>query len=165
VIAWKERPREFAHLLNPAFLGLLVAQACVGYVKESQSAPPFPLMFLVLPIVLHRSTRERLPRAITTRMTVWLENFPEVRVGFPERVRAIAPYLREAVRFSLATGMIRLTEDARLEVPDDVPGVHRRHGKDDAEVNECLRGAVFVGRWLAGAGPMSTIFVSWGVRP
>jgi Family of unknown function (DUF6521) len=165
VTPWKDRPREFAHLLNPAFLGLLVVRASAGYTMESTFGLPFPLVFLALPIVLHRSTRDRLPRTIATKLTVWLEDLPEVRVGFPERVRALAPYAREGVRFALARDAVRLTGDARLTVPDGAPARRELRGEATDEVNECLARANFVGRWLTGAGSMSTTFAIWGIRP
>jgi hypothetical protein len=151
--------------LNPAFLGLLVVRTSAGYAMEKGTGLPFPLVFLALPIVLHRSTRERLPRTIATKMTVWLEEFPEVRVGFPERVRVLAPHVREAVRFALSMAAVRLTADARLEVSDDAQARRELRGEATDEVNECLRRASFIGRWLTGAGSMSTVFASWGIRP
>jgi hypothetical protein len=165
VIAWRERPQELAHLLNPAFLGLLVVRTSAGYAMEGGAGLPFPLVFLALPIVLHRSTRERLPRTIATKMTVWMEQLPDVRVGFPERVRALGPHVREAVHFDLAMDAVRLTADARLEVSNDMQARVELRGEAMDEVNECLRRASFVGRWLTGAGSMSTIFASWGIRP
>ena len=70
---WSERPPEVAHLFNPAFCALLLREAVRGFAEVSPSGMPHPLVFLLLPIVLHKATRESLPGSITTKMHPWLQ--------------------------------------------------------------------------------------------
>ena len=82
---WAERPTELAYLFNPAYCGLLLREAIDGYNAEKPEGMFFPLAFLVLPVVLHRHTRELLPRGITTALQPWLQEHPQVHVTMVEQ--------------------------------------------------------------------------------
>lgn len=159
MIAWHERSREVAALLNPAFCSTLLLQT----VEEYGQPMPFALSFLVLPIVLHRGTRDSLPQSINTSMQVWLERNPEVKVGFAERVQALAPYTREAVSFCLLQDRLRVVpEVGTLEL---VPRTgRRRRPKRTEEVRQCLQRAGLLGRWFALSTPATT-YTLLGIRP
>ena len=43
LVEWSKRPQDVANLLNPAFDGLLLRQAAIGYEKEAESGMPFEL--------------------------------------------------------------------------------------------------------------------------
>jgi hypothetical protein len=105
---WVDRPTEVANLLNPAFCGRLLIECAEQYRRPL----PFEFAMLVLPIVLHRDTRTKLPRSVATSMLTWVERNPEVRVGFAERVRDLAPFTREALRFCLAHARLRFRPEA-----------------------------------------------------
>ena len=51
---WKMRTREIAYLLNPAFCGRILYTTIRAYNEKSHRAFPFPLVYLVLPLVLHK---------------------------------------------------------------------------------------------------------------
>lgn len=56
--------REAQNVQNPALGAALVWRFCCGYVETHRisAPPPLPLLFLVLPIVLHQATSEFLKR-------------------------------------------------------------------------------------------------------
>ena len=60
--AWAGRPTELAYLFNPAFCGWVLREAVAGYASVKPAGLPLPLAFLILPVVLHRVTRELVPR-------------------------------------------------------------------------------------------------------
>jgi hypothetical protein len=162
MIPWEKRSIEIASLFNPAFCSLILRQAIKGYLSEQPSGMPFPLSFLVLPIVLHRYTRETLPRNITTKMHVWVNNQGEVRVQFPERCKRLTQFTREGIIYGMQGNLFSVNDlgflislDKKIKLPWNT----------DTESNECARKAEFVGRWFAQAGEVSTIFHMWGVRP
>ncbi len=158
--AWDQRSVEQAALFNPAFLAVVLAAASRG--AHEGGGLPWSLAFLVVPLVLHRPSREALPGRTTTSLPVWLERNPQARVGFSQRAGDLAPLTREAARLGLAAGSLRLTGD-RLH-----PGIVRRRTKAvraSAERDDCLSRAEFAGRWLAGNGDVVTVFGLFGVRP
>jgi Family of unknown function (DUF6521) len=159
-LAWERRPLEERANYNPAFLALLLREAADGYITESQRTLPVPLAFLALPLVLHRTTRESLPKIISTSMPIWLQEHPFLREGFVARVRAVAPAVREALVTALTTGLLELDRGALT--PAAEPGKARHATTESRAVAARAR---FVGRWLSRAGDIDTIFFLWGVKP
>lgn len=161
--AWEKRPVEAANLLNPPFCSLLLRDAIKGFQKEDAKGMPFPLMFLTLPLVLHKPSRIILPSTIRTKLHVWLQRKPEVRVGFSGRVRNLVPYTREGLIFGMRAGIINAAEDGKVVCTKK--RLARKCWPSDSEPAECSQKAEFVGRWFAQAGGVSTIFAMWGICP
>jgi hypothetical protein len=67
---WSQRPLEQARLLNPAFVGTLLWPCARAYQTTAAQPQPYALSFLMAPVVLHKSTRERL--STTTRTSIVL---------------------------------------------------------------------------------------------
>ena len=163
--AWSERPTELANLLNPAFTGAVLRFAVAGYLKEAQGGMPFELAFLVFPFCLHRATRSRLPRAVSTLLHTWLQENRDVLVLFPERSRSLVPFTKEAVLFACQREVLTV-DDAGLLRPGDasLKGITAYKTASD-EVKEATSRAEFVGRWFALSGTPVTIYTLLGVRP
>lgn len=159
-LAWERRPLEERVNHNPAFLAILLRAAASGYAAEADRALPIPLAWVVLPLALHRPTREALPTTIATSMPIWLQEHQVLREGFPPRMRSLAAAGREAIIVGLATGLLRL--DGSALTPAAEPGRARRATSDSQAVVDRTR---FVGRWLARAGDVETIYFLWGVKP
>ena len=159
---WEDRPFEVANLLNPAFCGVLVADCAAGFAETSQRPLPYPLPFIMLPAVLHRHTRELLPRTTRTRMHAWLQQSAQVRVRFAERCHNLLPQVREGIGFAAQHGTLRLCPGAALEVTDQYHGPPQRGA---AEADTIRRKAVFAGKWFALAGDVHMIYAMWGVKP
>ena len=160
--AWSERPFEVAHLVNPAFTGILLREFAGQFERSSGEPPEVLLVFLAIPLVLHDATRDRLPPTKVTKHHVWLEENPDLRVGFAGRCRAVAPHVREAIVFSVAAGWISLAKPTSLRAERRVRKSRwLSRGRNAAH----LKAAGFIGRWFAGAGSVSTVYAHWGVRP
>jgi hypothetical protein len=155
VTAWTARPRIEATLLNPALLAVLLAGAARDY--DEEAGMPWPLAFLVIPVVLHRPTRNALPRDTRTHLSTWLRREPLLRAGFPERAAAMVPRTREGLRFGLRAGI--LTVDGANVVGNltDEPAL--------GELRQLVRAARLLGRWLAKSDQPSTPFALLGVAP
>lgn len=163
--AWSERPTEVGNNFNPAFCGWLVREAVEGYCSVTPAGLPFPLVFLVLPVILHRPTREILPRSTVTALHPWLRQHPEARVGLADRAGQLSQIVRESVLFLSSFGLVSVTDDARI-----TPAGKLGRGKApilaaSEEVKACVSKAKMVGAWFAGAGDAVTVFQMWGVRP
>ena len=118
---------------------------------------PWPLAFLVPPVVLHRPTRKALPRDTRTHLSTWIRREPVLRAGFPERAAAMVPRTREGLRFGLGAGVLALDGGHVLGhlTDDPAPG----------ELRQLVRTARLVGRWLAKSDQPSTPFALLGVAP
>ncbi len=165
MMSWAERPSEIANNFNPAFCGWLLREATEGYCSATPAGLPFPLIFLILPVVLHRPTRDTLPRSAVTALHPWLREHPEARVGLADRAQQMASVAREAILFLSAHGLITITDGGAL-----VPAGNMARGKApllaaSAAVKACVGKARMVGTWFAEAGDAVTVYQMWGVCP
>ena len=160
---WAKRPTEIAHLLNPAFCSILLHEAIVGYRRESEADMPYILLFLILPIVLHKPTRDLLPRSISTKLHAWIQENQSARIGFAERVRWTIPYTKEALCYAATADLISISDEGRMSL------IKKRFKNvswpKTSEPSLCVKKACFVGRWFSLAGGTSTILAMWGIRP
>ncbi len=164
MIPWERRPVEVASLLNPAFCGEVFRRCVKEYETVASSPFPFPLIFLVLPIILHSETRKNLPTSSRTQLYVWLQSHHEVKVGFAERMRQLVPITRETLMFLLQLEAFIVDEkDAGLSVVDYKPSNESK--QDEEEIVDCYNKAKLIGRWFARSGTPATIYSAWGVKP
>jgi len=160
--AWTERPFEVAHLVNPAFTGILLREFAASFERVSGGPPETLLAFIALPIVLHDDTRNRLPASTATRHHVWLEQNLDLRVGFAARCRAVSPHVREVISFAVAAGWIGFVVSASLGAQERSL---KRRWREMGCNNVHLKAAAFVGRWFAAAGSAPNLYAQWEVRP
>lgn len=162
---WTQRPVEEANLLNPAFCSALIASSDVGYMSIDNAGIPYPLVFLMLPVVLHKSTRDLLPRTKRTSLATWIQRNTEVRILFAERVIALKPYTREAILFGMLHHWLTLGDGGKLQTNLDDIYIDLITKKLKNEAKECVNKARFVGRWFASAGSAQTVMALWGIIP
>lgn len=162
---WHERSREEQTLLNPAFCSLLLWCAARGYASINLRGLSFEEAFLVLPMVLHRTTGEALPRDTRTSLAVWINNNPLAQGKIATRAKLLVEYTKEGMFFggthgliSIDEGKLRANEDLRLTLNRSLQGA-------SDEVRLCTRKAEFVGKWFGQTGSGSTVFALIGVRP
>jgi len=162
---WAVRPTEEAYLLNPSFCALIAWSSALGYRRNGNDRMPYVLPFVSVPLTLHKPTRQALPRNVRTSMPAWIEENTYFRVGFAERARSLAPFVRDALLFGAVHGLFAFDDEHRL-VPAPKPRAlsgYLREATD--EVEECVKKAKFVGRWLAASGSVETTMALWGVKP
>jgi hypothetical protein len=164
-VAWDKRSPEEANLLNPAFLAALIDRAAAGYRELAATGLTWPLVFLALPAVLHKRTREALPRDVRGSMAGWVRSHPLEVEEIAERAPALRPIVSEALVFGIAHGTI-VREGALL-----LPGRRARRRPREArrepteDFTSCATRARFFGRWCAVSGTPTTVFALWGLRP
>lgn len=159
---WEHRATEVAYLLNPAFCGRIIYNAIKTYFEETNRAMPFPLVYLILPLVLHKRTREIINSA--TQMQVWIQRNPDVLIGFAERANSLVKVTNEAVEFLLQSGVVNLTNNAELERCKLKKSLSTNKYTND-EIKKCISKSSNVAKWFGKAGTVETIYTSWGVRP
>lgn len=156
------RSHEVAFLLNPAFCGRVLYSTIKTYNEKTSRAIPFPLIYLVLPLVLHKETRIHINSR--TQLQLWVQRYPQLLIDFPQRARELVPITNESVEFLLQTGKILLTPNGELEISPTSKTLSKTKFVDD-EISECLKKAEHIAKWFAAAGKVETIYIELGVRP
>ena len=162
---WAVRPKEEAYLLNPAFCCTILTAAIYGYTSAKKEGVPFPLTFMVLPIVLHKPTRDSLPPNIRTSMAAWLQENSSARVLFFERLVSLKPHTTEGIQFGSLLDWIVPGSDGLLETTLRESDINRAISQLIDEARECVMRARFLGKWFSAAGDTATVMAFWGVRP
>ncbi|MBD1919434.1 MULTISPECIES: three component ABC system middle component [Cyanophyceae] len=161
---WPERPIEQARLLNPAFLASLIWACADGYGSVNEQGMPYPLLFVAMPVILHKVTRENLPRSISTSLAAWIGENPHVHVRFTERAISLVPLLKEGVLFGANGQIIEVSNSFIIAAPR--PRTMTRFlAQSSDEVRTCMLKAKFVGKWFASNGDYVTVMALWGVAP
>jgi hypothetical protein len=162
---WENRPREEAHLFNPAFCGVILHEFAKEYKKAKGHACPFPLLFCALPLSLHAKTRRELPGSTLTSLYSWRERHPEMLIGFAERALSLRPVVQEALRFCLDRGVFSIDVDGGIAIGDKPLQVNKKFEVTiTSDYCECIAAARLLGRWFAKAGTTSTIMAAWGIK-
>ncbi|WP_306028839.1 three component ABC system middle component [Stappia sp. MMSF_3263] len=166
MLQWEGRPREEAHLFNPAFCAAMLHEFVKEYQKAKGQAAPYALLFCALSIALHSKTRRALPGSTVTSLYSWRERNPEVLVGFAERARLLRPVVQEALRFAIDRSALDFAEGGAV-MSGAKPLVVAKRFEQGLTVDacECIAAARLLGRWLAKAGTTSTILAAWGIKP
>jgi hypothetical protein len=144
---------------------MLLWHAALARQRDTESPLTFDEAFLILPTVLHRQTREELPRSLRTSLAVWLDQYPLARGRIAAKANLLVPFTKESLTFAGLHGFIRIN-GGKLEADEtrssDVTAVLRNTSE---EVRHCAKRAEFVSKWFAQAGNAATVFALIGVRP
>lgn len=155
-------PADAAALFNPAYCAAILHRVSSGYQTAAGRGLPYALAFIALPVVLHSASVERLPSSSKTRLHNWLLGNPEVLIGFAERSKSLAPFVREAVEFGLQARVLQLVEPDLL-----APFTSSQVGKWEKMPYNLLtaKKAVVLGKLLSHIREVPTVFTLFGIRP
>lgn len=159
---WNQRPREIRNLFNPAFCGLVLARGIEGFTEEVSRPMPFSLTLLILPLCLHKRTREQIKEANRAYLTTILQEHPEIRVDLAKRARALVPYTMEAFGYLMASGAIEVDDTGGIAVRS---ATVRRTISGSQDSKDCQSVARSLGRKLALINDRATIYTTLGIRP
>ncbi|MET4023885.1 three component ABC system middle component [Bradyrhizobium sp. S3.2.12] len=109
-LEWNKRPSEEARNLNPAFCGELIFRAMVDYRRIKPRPFSFALSFVILPIALHKPTRDQLPGKASTAFVGWLADHGPSLAQLPDRVLRLAPVTREALSFLIQNNATKIAD-------------------------------------------------------
>lgn len=163
MVQWNKRSPEIANLLNPAFCAVILYVTVAEYQKKAKSGMPFPLLYLLLPIVLHQGTRSRINSK--TNMVVWLQRNPDALVGFPERARSLVAFTNEAIEYLLLQQTVHVDSGGLVIQKVLSKAKMDKLAADDLEISDCIQKAAHVGRWFYNMRAEENIYAAWGVRP
>lgn len=163
-VPWAERPAEEARIFNPAFCGELIGRTVCEYHRTQQAALSMVTAFLVLPLTLHKPTREALPGRANTAFAGWVAEHAALLVELPERARRLRPVSREALLFALRHQLLALEGGGLLPGAKPVRRSARPAVSTD-EANTVRSAASLLGRWFAGQRTQTSIFQGMGIAP
>ncbi|WP_054463607.1 three component ABC system middle component [Phaeobacter sp. 11ANDIMAR09] len=159
---WTQRPFEVRNLFNPAFCGVVLARAIEGHETECQLGLPYSLAHLVLPLSLHKSTREILAQGNRSHLLKVLEVNPQILIGLPERAIEMRSFTQEGFGLLAQKDCLKVSDDGRIEL---VPRTVTKTVKGTAEAKEIQNVAKYLGKQFARISDRTTIFSTLGVRP
>ena len=164
---WSERPPEEQRLLNPSFCCLLLWHSARGHAAAAggQGGIAFEECFLVLPMVLHRETRESLPTLGTTSLPVWVGRNPLAPSTISNRARSLVPFTKEALRFGGAYGALQFNQTSVVANSDWQTKMASALQDSSDEVRICAKRAEFVGKWFSRTGNAETVLSFLGLQP
>ena len=158
---WNERPVEIRNLFNPAFCGLVLSRALTSFQETNEKGMPFSLSLLVLPLCLHRQTRDVLRAEKRSYFLKIAAEHPELQVGLARRCTDILPFTFEGFGLLMQSGLLAVDDSGRLRIG---PGIRKKLAGTEESI-ECQRAAAFLGREFARIGDRSTVYATLGVRP
>lgn len=120
------------------------------------------MIYLVLPLVLHKETRVNINSR--TQFQLWVQRHPQLLIGFPQRAKELVPITNESIEFLLQTGKISIALNGEFEITPNSKTLSKTKFADD-EVSECLKKGEHIAKWFATAGKVETIYIELGVRP
>lgn len=158
---WTERAPEIANLLNPAFCASIIYSVIFEYQESKKQPMPFVLSYLILPIILHKKTRERIDSK--TNMVIWIQKYSDVLIDFPQRARSLVVFTNESIEY-LLQGKIICLDNFGLNI---IKKLSKSYMKKTAgkEVLECYNKSKHLGRWFARMNTEENIYAAWGVKP
>jgi len=159
---WNQRPFEIRNLFNPAFCGLVIFRALDGYEEEDARGMPFSLSLLVLPLCLHKDSREVIANNLRSYLLKTTEKNQQVMVGFADRAAQMLPYAFDGFGLLMERGCIVVADNGRIQT---VPKKVRKSLKGTQETISCQKVARIVGREFARIADRATVYATFGVRP
>lgn len=159
---WNQRPFEIRNLFNPAFCGLVLFRSLHGYEEQDARGMPFSLSLLVLPLCLHKDSRDVIASSPRSYLLKTTAKNQQVMVGFADRVTQMLPYAFEGFGLLMERGCIVVEDDGRIRtVPDKV----RKTVTGTAETMSCQKVARIVGKEFARIADRATVYTTFGIRP
>jgi len=160
------RPSEITTLLNPAFCAILLYVGISEFHKIQGKGVSYIFPFLFLPLILHKDTREKLPRSSNTTLSSWLTNpcTAIVKVGFATRAQSMSPYTKESLLFAAMHEVLEINEDGMLYPLTELK-LKSYISKATPDLLSCIKSAKLCGKLIARAGDMKTVMSLLGVKP
>lgn len=160
---WNERSIFTAHLLNPAFCGELIRRVASNYAKKRGDNLSFALLFFILPLLLHKKTREKLPKSTRTKVQDWLLENEILKIDLIPNIKYLVPYTRESLIFLYNHEVIDFASKGTINVL--VTRNKSFLNKPTMEIDNILTNADFLGRWMATFPEDKLVYSFFGVKP
>ena len=119
----------------------------------------------VLPLTLHKPTRDALPGRANAAFATWVaENGPLLAEEIPGRVNRLRPISREALLFAIRHRLLAIHDGGLVPGGKPVRLASRLSPSTD-DVVETRAAAGLLGRWFAGQATEGSVMQGLGVAP
>jgi len=162
VKTWDNRSFEFRNLFNPAFCGVILLRAFQGFEEIDDSGMPFSLALLVLPLCLHKETREIISNHSRSYFIKTINDKPQILIDFSERTTRFLPYTMEGLGLAMHFDSFKVTDSGHLKLQKK--GI-RKKIEGTREAIECQKVARIIGKSFAKINDRVTIYTTLGIRP
>ena len=123
---------------------------------------PFSLALLILPLCLHKDSRDVLLQRNRSYFLKVVSSHPQLLVNFARRATDLLPFTFEALGLLMQFGAFEVGTGGRLKaVPEGV----RKSVSGTPESIACQPVARFLGKEFARVADRATIYTTLGVRP
>lgn len=163
IVEWKDRNQIVANLFNPAFCGEILRRSVKAYNDNSSTSFPYAFSFLVLPILLHKSTRERMPRSTRSYLFAWVEENDDLFFDFSRRAKNMVPHTKEAIMFLMQNQLIELDDKGGL-LNSNIR-LKSMKGDDLLEYQEIMKKAEMLGKWLSQNPNINSVYSFFRITP
>ena len=161
--AWNQRNPIIANLLNPAFCGEVIRRTADAHNKATNTSFPFAYAFLVLPILLHKDTRDRMPKTTRSYLFAWVEDNEDLFYNFSTRARQMVPFAKESILFLLQNKLIEI--DGKGQIIVTTKRIKQYSGDDLEEVNTILKKSKMLGKWLSHNSSINSVYSFFRITP
>ena len=160
---WTYRNPIVANLFNPAFCGEAIRRTIKSYNDNSKESFPFALSFLILPLLLHKRTRERMPKSTASYLFAWVENNDDLFYNFSQRAKDMVPFTKESIMFLLQNKHIDVDQSGGLNFVNKRQ--KRIQGDDLEEFDMIMKNTNMLGKWLAKNSNVNSIYSFFRIIP
>lgn len=163
-LAWSERPTEEANNFNPAFCGELLCRSVAEYFRKTEQPMSVALAFVLLPLALHKGSREQLPKMASTAFAGWIATHDNLVAELPLRMERLRPVVREAMIFSIRQGRLAVSAGGLVLGPSKLSLTAKAAIRSD-DTDQARSAAALLGRWFGGQADAPSVLQGFGVLP
>ena len=155
---------ETLRLLNPAFIATVIGHAATGYGEHRGRGLPFVFSFIVPPLVLHKDTRDVLPKMITSKLAGWVHKNSAELAFLPDHARELQPAVRSAILIGVHLDIVQFDDEAQVRTSSHFnPNAAQNELRKSDEIAEIMKKSHFIGRWLSVSGNQPTVLSILGI--
>ena len=159
---WPNRPRDIRNLFNPAFCGLVLSRGIEGYNEKSEHSMPFSLSLLILPLSLHKNTREIIKKSNRSYFTNIVQDNPEICINLAERIIGLFPYMMEAYDFLMKCNCLYVDDHGLVYIN---PNTIKKKISGSQDTIDCQTVASSIGKKMALINDRITIYTMLRIKP
>lgn len=146
--------KEFYNVQNPALGAYLISRFTVGYINENQSLVPFPLLFIVLPMIFRSDIVDFIASTYkTSGLRYFVEKFTEKKylkndliIQINKQSQEYKILTMESLRVAMANDLVTLQDDIYfLPLEENI----KKFKTNSGELEKMIKAAEKLGAWCA----------------